>query len=223
MCPTRKQLYEPKPERNETVIIGDSFIWLHFPKCAGTTTTSALLQNFEIDTSIQFDATGQGDPIWHETIEERERRTAVSLSDKDVLANIRRLPAYVVSKIHFTELLNPDIRHAREHLLTGHFMEADGYKNSADNLLRHYDAKKISHWIRTEYLKDDFMSVFGKYLDLTGKDLSTLSEQINSNDYSRDLAKWYSHREMARLYRKNPVWAKLERRVYGNLLHEEMY
>lgn len=205
------------------MIIGESFIWLHFPKCAGTTTAFALLNNFETDTSIEFDETGRGEPIWHETVKERERRVNVSLSNKDVLANIRRLPAYVVSKIHYTESLNPDIRHNRKHLLTGQFMEASGYKNSADKLLRHYEAKEISHWIRTEHLEDDFTSVFSRYLDLKGKDLSALSKQINSNDYSRDLAKWYSPREMARLYRKNPLWAKLERKVYGNLLHEEMY
>lgn len=205
------------------MIIGESFIWLHFPKCAGTTTTSALLQNFRTDTSIAFDDTSQGEPIWHDTIEERERRTGVSLSDKTVLANIRRLPAYVVSKIHYTESLNPDIRHNRKHLLTGQFMEADGYENSADNLLRHYDAKKIRHWIRSECLKDDFIAVFSEYLDLADKDLSALTERKNANDYSRDLGKWYSRREMARLYRKNPQWAKLERRVYGNLLHEEIY
>lgn len=205
------------------MIIGSSFVWLHFPKCAGTTTTSALLQNFRTDTSIAFDDTRQGEPIWHDTITERERRTGISLSDKTVLANIRRLPAYVVSKIHYTETLNPDICHTRKHLLTGKFMEADGYENSADNLLRHYDAKNIRQWMRTEHLKEDFIAVFSQYLELTDKDLSVLSQRKNANDYSRDLAKWYSRREMARLYRKNPRWAKLERRVYGNLLHEEIY
>ena len=205
------------------MIIGKSFIWLHFPKAAGTTTESALLQNFNGDPSIVFDETGQGMPIWHETIEERERRTGASLAGKDLVANIRRLPAYIVSKVHYTESLNPEIRHTREHLLTGRFMEADGWKNSADALLEHYDYTSISHWLRTENLKEDFVSVFGQYLDLTGKDFSALSRQMNSNDYSRDLAKWYSRREMKRLYRKNPLWAKLERRVYGNLLYEEMY
>lgn len=205
------------------MIIGDSFVWLHFPKCAGTTTTAALLKNFVGDPSVQFDATGQGEPIWHDTVAERERRSGVSLSDKDVLANIRRLPAYVVSKIHYTESLNPDIRHSREHLLTGEFMEVDGSKYSPDYLLRHYEAHIVSNWIRTEHLKEDVVSVFGRYLDLTDKDFSILSEKINSTDYSRGLAKWYSRREMARLYRKNPVWAKIERRVYGSLLHEEMY
>lgn len=205
------------------MIIGESFIWLHFPKAAGTTTAAALLENFGTDSSIEFDDTGQGEPVWHETVAQRERRTGVSLDGRDVLANIRRLPAYVLSKIHYTESLNPEIRHTREHLLTGRFMEADGYQNCADDLLRLYEFKTIRHWIRTEHLQDDVIAVFGNYLDLAGKDFSTLAARINSNDYSRDLAKWYSRREMARLYRKNPRWAKLERRVYGSLLHEEIY
>lgn len=205
------------------MIIGESFIWLHFPKCAGTTTTSVLLQNFDTDPSIAFDITGRGEPVWHETVAEREARIGASLSDKDVVANIRRLPAYVVSKIHYTESLNPDIRHTREHLLTGQFLEADGFENSADNLLQHYDANSINHWIRTEHLKEDFISVFSRYLDLAGKDLSALSRQINSNDYNRDLRKWYSRRELAALYSANPEWAELERRVYGSLLHEEVF
>ena len=171
----------------------------------------------------EFDPTGEGDPIWHDTIAEREKRSGISLRNKRVIANIRRLPAYVVSKVHFTEQLNPDIAHDRKHLLTGHFMEADGTPNYADNLLKIYDFKNIDHWIRTENLKEDFVSVFGQFLDMSGVDLSRLSEKINATDYSRDLGKWYSRRDMARLYRKNPLWAKLERKVYGNLLHEEMY
>ena len=205
------------------MIIGERFVWLHFPKAGGTTTAAAMLKNFVQDRSIAFDPTGEGPPIWHDTVAQREERTGESLAGKSVLANIRRLPAYVVSKIHYTESLNPDIRHERKHLLTGRFMEADGTRNYADNLLKMYDSKNINHWMRTEYLKDDVPAVFGQYLDMTGKDFSILSEKINSTDYSRDLAKWYSRREMARLYRKNPLWAKLERRVYGNLLHEEMY
>ncbi|MEH6515134.1 MAG: hypothetical protein V7742_00530 [Halioglobus sp.] len=208
---------------DEGVIIGESFIWIHFPKCAGTTTTFVLLDNFATDTSIAFDEVGGGEPIWHDSVTERQRRINASLVDRDVLANIRRLPAYIVSKIHYTESLNPDIRHTKEHLLTGQFMESNGLDNSADNLLRHYQARKVGHWIRTEHLKEDFVSVFGRYLDLAGKDLSALTEKTNSTDYARDLGKWYSRREMARLYDTNPLWAKLERRVYGNLLYEEMY
>ena len=218
-----KQLCDPKPERKEVMIIGESFLWLHFPKCAGTTTTFVLLKNFVTDSSIEFDETGRGEPLWHDTVAERERRINASLSGKEVLANIRRLPAYVVSKIHYSESLNADIRHAREHLLTGQFMEASGVNNSADNLLRLYDAETVSHWIRTEYLEDDFVSVFSRYLDMTGKDLSALSTKINSTDYARDLGKWYSREDMESLYRKNPLWSELERKVYGNLLYEEMY
>ncbi|MFK7974599.1 MAG: hypothetical protein AB8C02_00595 [Halioglobus sp.] len=205
------------------MVIGKSFIWLHFPKCAGTTTTHALTEYFEADPSIAFDDLSQEKPLWHETVAERERRLGISLADKKVLANIRRLPTYIVSKIHYTEKRNPAIRHNRQHLLNGQFMESEGFENSADNLLKHYDAKNIDRWIRTEYLKEDFVSAFSPYLDLTGKDLSVLEDQRNANIYSRDLAKWYSRREMARLYRKNPLWAKLERKVYGNLLHQEMY
>ena len=139
------------------------------------------------------------------------------------MANIRRLPAYVVSKVHYTESLNPEICHTREHLLTGRFMESDGWNNSADKLLQHYDYTTITHWLRTENLRDDFVSVFRRYLEIEGKDVSALAEKKNSNDYSRDLAKWYSHGEMEGLYDENPLWAELERSVYGNLLHEEMY
>ena len=59
--------------------------------------------------------------------------------------------------------------------------------------------------------------------DMTGKDLSALSTKINSTDYARDLGKWYSREDMESLYRKNPLWSELERKVYGNLLYEEMY
>lgn len=213
----------PRPEWYEAMIIGTSFVWLHFPKCAGTTTAFTLLQNFNADSSIAFDATGKGDPIWHDTVAERERRSNVSLRGKNILANIRRLPAYVVSKIHYTESLNPEINHAQEHFVTGQFMESNGFSNSADNLLKHYEANNVEQWLRTEHLQEDFVSVFSRYLNLEGKDLSALSQKINANDYTEDLAKRYSRQELERLYRNCPLWAELERRVYGNLLIEEMY
>ncbi len=205
------------------MIIGESFVWIHFPKCAGTTTTVVLLENFATDPTVEFDATDTGDALWHETVREREQRKQISLDGKDVLANTRRLPAFVVSKIQFTQALNPKIQHTREHYLTGRFFEADGFESSADFLLGHYDADRVSHWLRTEHLKDDFVSVFSRYLDLDGKNLSTFSDHINSMPYDRDIVKWYSREEMAELYRLNRRWSAVERRVYGNLLYEEIY
>ena len=37
-------------------------------------------------------------------------------------------------------------------------------------------------------------------------------------EYDRELRNWFSERQLDQLYRRNPLWAALERELYGGLL-----
>jgi hypothetical protein len=42
--------------------------------------------------------------------------------------------------------------------------------------------------------------------------------RVNEGRYHRDLQTHFTSEQLARLYRLNPVWAAVERRVYGDTL-----
>ena len=83
------------------MIIGENFIWLHFPKCAGTFTEILLRKYFGDDKSISFDKIDPSNVIWHQNVSEREKMLNIDLSGKDILCNIRRLPFWIISRIRY--------------------------------------------------------------------------------------------------------------------------
>ena len=41
---------------------------------------------------------------------------------------------------------------------------------------------------------------------------------MNANDYDHEIAHWFTREQVRALYDNNPVWAAVERQVYGDLL-----
>jgi hypothetical protein len=89
----------------------------------------------------------------------------------------------------------------------------------AVGIMQRYMAYPVTHWIRTEELAADFETVFSRYLDFAGIDLSLEFRRTNTNEmnYIRDVAFYFTRAEVAALYRANPLWAEVERKVYGSL------
>ena len=62
------------------MVIGETFLWLHFPKFAGTTTTYVLNRHFGKDPAVHLVPPDMNDSQ-HETLREREARLGTSLED----------------------------------------------------------------------------------------------------------------------------------------------
>ena len=41
---------------------------------------------------------------------------------------------------------------------------------------------------------------------------------VNVGSYERDLSRRFTARQLGRLYERNPAWAEIERRIYGDVL-----
>ena len=200
------------------MIIGENFIWLHFPKCAGTFTEKLLRHHVRKDTIIKFDVLDPDDVIWHQNISKREYMTNVDLSSKEIICNFRRLPSWIISRVIYEENRSGNIA-ARDLYTIGSFLKSNGESSNADNMVRRYTNRKVNHWIRVEYLEEDFVNVFSKFIDFVPPlDLSCFSSKLNSSDWGNDLEKWFSHSDLKKLYNSCPLWSKIELELYGNLL-----
>jgi hypothetical protein len=210
------------------MIIAPDWIWVHVPKCAGTETEAILQSVYARDRSVVFDPVGPGLPvIWHQTLAKRAAEDpGFSPGGRRVIGNIRRLPAWILSRVHFEIARSgPEAGVTRKQLVLGKYRTGaptaaqekapNSRLSSADQALRGYLAE-VTDWVRTEELAEDLQRVFG----WTAAPPRPPEAKANKNriPYVRDPAFWFSRRDLARMYAANPLWAALELRLYGDLL-----
>ena len=81
----------------------------------------------------------------------------------------------------------------------------------------------MDRWLRVEQLTRDFLSVVGELRDVTDAERSLVRDlpSTNSIDYDHDISHWFTPAQVRSMYQRNPVWAALEERLYGDLaLHD---
>lgn len=194
------------------MVIGERFVWLHFPKCAGTE-TEAVLRFVPGLTHDPLD----GPVIWHHTLQQRrEFDPAFRPAQRVTVANFRRLPAWLLSKIHFSQGQGAPTP-SRVLLDLGRFHEPDGSKASCDDFVRAF-APGVRCWLRVEHLAEDMRRVFDGLCDLPDLSWALQHRNVGVRPYDRDVWGWFDEDQMAALYAANPLWAALERRIYGATL-----
>jgi hypothetical protein len=193
------------------MIVGPSFVWLHFPKCAGMATTAALRRLYDGKPGYAFDP---HHPMQHDSIAKRiESVPDFAVGDRRIICNFRRLPFWIISRVRYEQTVAPHHHVAtREMILAGQVFENDGSVNTAEAYARHYTAAGVDRWIRSEYLADDFAAAFGVRADITRENVTP----PEIDDVRFHLA-WD---EIAALYDICPTWATIERKLYGCLFHE---
>ena len=200
------------------MIIGKDFVWLHFPKCAGTSTEFLLRKAIPPALEVQFDPIDPANVIWHHDIEQREKYLGNSLSGKDVICNFRRLPNWIISRIRYEQRRTGQIV-LKEVYCKGNFFEQNGFENHADNYVRKYTKKEVTYWLRVEYLQEDFVNVFSKYFNLDNSYIAeSFLKKKNSSDWDGDIYKWFEKDDLKTLYSSCPRWAALELEIFGNTL-----
>jgi hypothetical protein len=194
------------------MIASKRFIWLHVPKTGGHTVQAAL-------KAAGVELTPE--EIAHEGLRQRELRDpAFAVGDRVVVAGLRRLPHWILSRVHYEASRAPYRLVSREMLLRGEFFERSGEINRADDYAAVFDDPRITRWVRLENLQEDFVRHFGDLLDgrvrLAARKLRRF---INPTyvSYIKDPRFFFTLDELKALYAANPVWAELERRAYGGL------
>ena len=103
----------------------------------------------------------------------------------------------------------------------GLFFEQSGEVGKADNHAAMFADCPVHRWLRTEHLREDFVACFGDILGpAAAKACRKLDRKVNQTRlrYVERLDFYFTSAEQRRLYEANPVWAQVERELYGGLL-----
>jgi hypothetical protein len=193
------------------MVIGDDFAWAHMPKTAGTATTT-MFEAF--DDLVRFADSPEGEDA-HRTFEDRR----LEVEGKLLVLNLRRLPAWVVSRAHYVS------RHGVHPDFVPIPMPSPGdlaESSFPDERLRLFTADgrlEIDRWLRAESLADDVIDFVSDLRDVSEDEAARVRAvgPLNALDYDHDVTSWFTRGELTRLYETNPVWAALEERVYGEV------
>lgn len=219
------------------MIHSNAFVWLHFPKTAGTSVERIFDAYFSGDRSIHRDRTSGlahrlgalpllrrfvlVRPIWHDSLADRKRRQpGFSWEGKAVVCGLRRLPEWLYSRHTYSMQRAPGLPHRAGNLLEGLFFERSGALNHADNCLRYWLPRDVLdsgavRIIRVEHFQQDFLDAFSGLIPverIPEREFSVMHNRTQvHDDRAWDLIR--SNRE--RIYAACPYWAEVESRFYG--------
>lgn len=203
------------------MIIAPDWIWMHFPKCAGSATERTLRAAFAEDPEVQLD---ESHPvISHDNLAQRAQRDpGFSAEGRVVICNIRRLPHWLLSRVHFGATVPSPHIATRDLIERGAFIQdirGEPVVRTADFVAGRYAKPRVDHWIRSEHLEEDLGRTFGAL----GHSLTFPETRVNVTriDYIREVDFWFTREQLERLYACNPIWSEVERKVYGATLAEE--
>lgn len=206
------------------MIYSEDFVWLHFPKCAGTkiesifrTYYSSNRKFFQDTVDPRIDPSG----TWHDSITEREKRdSSFTLGNRTIICSFRKLPYWLESRYSFEVQRSPGLNHRPERLLEGKFLEPDGLEIHADFYAQKYVPDHILtssrlRFVRTEHFESDFKSIFGEFLDVEIIPGWEFSKRINiSQSAVPDKIKEQLLQQHQEVYAKCPYWKKVEDIAY---------
>ena len=134
---------------------------------------------------------------------------------KTLVVNIRRLPAWALS---WAQHLALPKRKQPVPMASPHQM---AHSSIADRLLSRLtdgDRFTVDRWLRMEFLVDDFLDFVSKLTDVSEDVTKQVSEldRVNAIGYDREVSHWFTEEQIASLYESNPLWASVEREVYGS-------
>ena len=210
------------------MIYSDDFVWLHFPKCAGTKLESIFRKYFSHDKNIfqdRVDPRTDPEGIWHDSIANREKRDPnFTLGNRVVICSFRRLPSWLESRYSFEVRLSPQLNHRPELLLEGKFLERAGNLNHADVYAKKYVPSAILfsgriRFIRTEYFKTDFKRVFSEFLDVrVVPEWAFIWKENTSRRLVPSSIRKTLFQNQQEVYERCPYWQAVEKIAYGQQL-----
>jgi len=206
------------------MIYNNDFIWLHFPKCAGTKIEKLFTRYLAKQKGIHMDTIDirvNPDVSWHDSIEDRINRDPTFLvGSRAIICPFRKLPKWLESRFNFEVMRNPALSHNPAFLLEGKFLESNGYKNHADYYVRKYlpetilGSEKI-RFLRTEFFEADFKEIFSDYLDISSiPDHEYKKTENASKSFLPAKIKQQLSDNITELYNQCPYWKHVEEIAY---------
>jgi hypothetical protein len=194
------------------MVIGERFAWAHLPKTGGDTTREL----FQLFPGLVEQADPGDTNLKHDVFTQRR----ADIEGKVLAMNFRRLPAWVLSRAqHVTvEGLYPD--YVPLPMATSDEMAASDLPNTRLEEFTDYGRLEMGAFLRLEYLRDDFLQFVRSITEVTAEMEQRVYDHParDVRDYDHKLAQWFSREQLERMYERNPTWAALEQKLYGDLL-----
>jgi hypothetical protein len=195
------------------MIVSQRFVWAHIPKTGGDATATMIAQ---VPRLVVL-ADHLRDNAKHLPFSERRG----SIEGKLLVANIRRLPDWALSHACHVERFGafPDYQPRGPQR-----PDAVAARSAADE---HLDLivgdHQVDRWLRQEHLTDDLVRFLRELADLTAEEEAAIRSVGRVNDQRSVLRRirppsarrFYTPDQIETVYRSNPRWAEIERRVYG--------
>lgn len=209
------------------MISGPDFIWLHVPKCAGHTVEMALRAGLLGRSDVNFDTRWPEYIGWHDSLRARmERIPDFQPGTRRIIAGFRRLPVWILSRVHYEVARAPHHCATRDMIRRGAYFEQSGHVSTADDVIRDYATPGgglpgVTHWLRSDHMAQDFEAAFGGTF---GRRKALAMWQLKrvrnptSIDYVKSIPFHFSQADLETLYNANPIWAALEEKLYGATL-----
>ena len=207
------------------MIQGRDFIWQHLPKCAGHTVEMALRAGLLGRRDVKFDPRFPEYVGWHDGLRSRAwRDPAFDPAGKTVISSFRRLPHWILSRVHYEASRPPYFCATRDMVCRGAYFEQGGEVNTADTLLQHYlHPNSVQKWIRVDHLLEDFREAFSGVIGTRMPAAEWQLRRVRNPTQIRYLGAiefYFTPEDLRALYGANPLWATLERTLYGGTLAE---
>jgi hypothetical protein len=193
------------------MVIGERFAWAHLPKTGG----SATLELFQLFPELIEFADIEDSNVKHTRFAEREAQVA----GKRLALNVRRLPSWVLSRAQHHARWGVYPEYEPTPMASPEELAESGFADDRLALFTDDGRFEIDTWLRMEHLAEDFLDFISAYTEVTDERRAAVLNvpMVNTNDYDRDLASWFTPDQVDRMYERNPRWAALEQRIYGDL------
>ena len=204
------------------MVIGERFVWAHIPKTGGDSTKSM----FDVISKSILYADKAIDNTKHDSFIKKQEYVNIDLSQKKRIANIRRLPHYILSfsqhyhKHNNQPLLIKNIKQGKIYWLEPWSSTGFKLKNIDESIMKYYNVENIDLWIRIEHLAEDFIKILSDFEDINENqkiEIKAIRKNTN-NDYNKNITNWFNKKDLEILYQLCPVWAEIEKKQYGSLL-----
>ena len=192
-----------------SVVIGDTFAYGHIPKTGGDAVHAWLSQIEGLEVDSVHDAR-KHEYFWHRGV----RRGLYVLS-------IRKLPFWALSLLH--ELaVQPAV--AREYGIAADqtVRPEHALLLRADECLLQHQAfgRPVGVWLRMENLFEDVIRLIDEHIRPVTPALRRQLLAVptkGQRNYNHNVDAFFTAAQVANLYATFPVWAAVEREVYGSL------
>lgn len=204
------------------MVIGERFVWGHLGKTGGDSVRK------------MFDVLGPGvivyaDPVEspgkHQTFFEKEQLLGYDLTkERERILTIRRLPSWALSYVFHRQRESGrpvDFERLYAGQVFDHYEgndETRPFYLPIDTVLNTQISGRVDHWLRMEYLADDFIATMSRFVAISWwKRLRIRFVRRNVNRaYSRGISRYFTDSQIRHLYEMCPLWASIERKVYSD-------